>query len=226
MMNEFNPEGKEIRFIDSRYHDLFRIPDGGCVQIQYPNGTVIKPCKFIDEYHTQVGYNVFHICQFAEIMERNGAVYMAEPEIMGEEAAWRVGKDRVLAVQTCEDGYDYTLFDENYNDIDGGQIDNLDMTMLEIRRDILESYNLENRELRVMVYDEVMEQAFRSNSFSDFVKSENYLKNVEMAMEDDYGMLDGVINNGKSSVLEQLKELSASDNPRIPARNHPEKELE
>lgn len=45
-------------------------------------------------------------------------------------------------------------------------------------------------------------------------------------MEDDYGMLDGVINNGKSSVLEQLKELSASDNPRIPARNHPEKELE
>lgn len=173
MMNEFNPEGKEIRFIDSRYHDLFRIPDGGCVQIHYPNETVIKPCKFIDEYHTQIGYNVFHICQFAEIMERNGAVYMAEPEIMGEEAAWRVGKDRVLAVQTCEDGYDYTLFDENYNDIDGGQIDNLDMTMLEIRRDILESYNLGNRELRVMVYDEVMEQAFRSNSFSDFVKSEN-----------------------------------------------------
>ena len=106
------------------------------------------------------------------------------------------------------------------------KIDNLDMTMLEIRRDILESYNLGNRELHVMVYDEVMEQAFRSNSFPDFVKPENYLKNAEMAMEDDYGMLDGVINNGKSSVLEQLKELSASDNPRIPARNHPEKELE
>ena len=25
---------------------------------------------------------------------------------------------------------------------------------------------------------------------------ENYLKNAEMAMEDDYGMIDGVINNG------------------------------
>ena len=49
---------------------------------------------------------------------------------------------------------------------------------------------------------------------------------TEMAMEDDYGMLDGVINNGKSSVLEQLKELSASENPRIPSRNHPERELE
>ena len=32
----------------------------------------------------------------------------------------------------------------------------------------------------------------------NFMKSENYLKNAEMAMEDDYGMIDGIINNGKS----------------------------
>ena len=69
--------------------------------------------------HLQIGNNVFHICQFAEIMERNGARYMAEPEIMGDEAAWKVGRDRILAVQICEDGYDYTLFDEHYNEIDG-----------------------------------------------------------------------------------------------------------
>lgn len=25
MMNEFNPDGKDIRFIDSHYRDLFRI---------------------------------------------------------------------------------------------------------------------------------------------------------------------------------------------------------
>ena len=30
----------------------------------------------------------------------------------------------------------------------------------------------------------------------DFIKPENYLKNAEMAMEDDYGMIDGIINNG------------------------------
>jgi len=160
MTNEFNPDGKDIRFIDSHYKDLFRIPDGGCIQIHYPDETVVKPCKFIDEYHTQIGTNVFHICQFAEIMERNGASYMAEPEIMGDEAAWRVGKDRILAVQTCDDGYDYTLFDENYNEIDGGQVDNPDMTMIEVRTDILESFNLAHRELRAMVYEDVMEQGF------------------------------------------------------------------
>ena len=162
MTNEYNPEDKEIRFIDSHYKDLFHIPDGSCVQIHYPDETVVKPCTFIDEYHTQIGYNVFHICQFAEIMERNGASYMPEPEIMGDEAAWKVGKDRILAVQTCEDGYDYTLLDENYNEIDGGQVDNPELSMLEVRQDILESFGLERRGLRAMFYEEVMEQMFEN----------------------------------------------------------------
>ena len=61
----------------------------------------------------------------------------------------------------------------------------------------------------------------------EFLKPENYLKNAEMAMEDDYGMIDGVINNGKAdrmkdaeghrpSVLDQLK----AEPPQI---NHPER---
>lgn len=158
-MNEYNPEGKDIRFIDSHYHDLFRIPDGGCIQIHYPDETVVKPCKFIDEYHTQIGYNVFHICQFAEVMERNGATYMPEPEIMGLESAWQVGRDKILAVQTYEDGYDYTLYDTNYNELDGGQLDNPDLSMIETRKEILESFKLGNRKLHAMVYEEVQEQA-------------------------------------------------------------------
>lgn len=159
-MNQYNPEGKDIRFIDSHYKDLFRIPDGGHIQIDYGNETVVKPCTFIDEYHTQIGFNVYHICQFAELMERNGNHYQAEPPVMGEEAAWQVGRDHYLAIQTCDDGYDYTLFDENYVEIDGGQVDNPDMTMIEVRQDILESFNLAHRELRAMVYEDVMEQAF------------------------------------------------------------------
>lgn len=103
MMNEFNPDGKDIRFIDSHYRDLFRIPDGGTIQVHYSDDSVvIKPCKFIDEYHTQIGNNVFHICQFAELLERNGSYCQAEPEIMGDEAAWQVGRDQYLAIQTCE----------------------------------------------------------------------------------------------------------------------------
>ena len=160
MMNEFNPDGKDIRFIDSHYRDLFRIPDGGTIQVHYSDDSVvIKPCKFIDEYHTQIGNNVFHICQFAELLERNGSYCQAEPEIMGDEAAWQVGRDQYLAIQTCEDGYDYTLFDKEFHEIDGGQLDNPELSMLEARAEILAGFGLQMRELRVQVYEEVMDTA-------------------------------------------------------------------
>ena len=42
----------------------------------------------------------------------------------------------------------------------------------------------------------------------DFQKSENYLKNAEMAMEDDYGMIDGIINNGPKDQGPPKQELS------------------
>lgn len=39
-----------------------------------------------------------------------------------------------------------------------------------------------------------------------YPRAENYLENAEVLMEDDYGMIDGIINNGpKESVMEKLK---------------------
>jgi antirestriction protein ArdC len=38
-----------------------------------------------------------------------------------------------------------------------------------------------------------------------FLRPENYLKNAEMAMEDDYGMIDGIINNGKNPSVAELE---------------------
>ena len=43
----------------------------------------------------------------------------------------------------------------------------------------------------------------------NFLKPENYLKNAEMAMEDDYGMIDGIINNGPKDPTEQSKNKTA-----------------
>ena len=69
-------DNKEIRFIDSHYNELFRIPDGGKIEITYENGEKhIRECKYIDDYHTKIGNNTFHICQFAETMERTGNTY-------------------------------------------------------------------------------------------------------------------------------------------------------
>lgn len=68
-------KNKEIRFIDSDYNELFRIKDGEYITVTTPNGVTESRCKYIDEYHMQIGYNTFHICEFAEIMERSGSTY-------------------------------------------------------------------------------------------------------------------------------------------------------
>lgn len=50
--------------------------------------------------------------------------------------------------------------------------------------------------------------SFGFKELTDFPLGSEYLKNAEMCMEDDYGMIDGIINNGPRetpSVLEQLK---------------------
>ena len=65
-----------IRFIDSHYKELFRIPDGGKIIIHYSwNEDQVRTCRYIDDYHVEVGDNLYHICEFAERMEQNGHTY-------------------------------------------------------------------------------------------------------------------------------------------------------
>ena len=69
-------ETKDIRFIDSKYNELFRIKDGESITVTFSDGSMSdRQCTYIDDYHTKIGYNVFHICEFAELMERGGSVY-------------------------------------------------------------------------------------------------------------------------------------------------------
>ncbi len=65
-----------IRFIDPHYKELFRIPDGGKIVITEPDGKQRERiCRFVEEYHTEVGSSLYHICEFAEIMQRCGNSY-------------------------------------------------------------------------------------------------------------------------------------------------------
>lgn len=139
----------DIRFIDSQYKERFRIPDGGTILVEYPNAPYrryLAQCHYIDDYHTKVGDNVYHICQFAELLERGGGICRPLPE--------------------------------------------------------------------------------------------NYLKNTEILLEDDYGMIDGVVNNGakepvklpaerrneRPSVMEQLNVLPHREpKPKAPGK-HKEQE--
>ena len=73
--------------------------------------------------------------------------------------------------------------------------------------------------------------SFGFRELQDFLKPENYLKNAEVGVEDDYNMIDGIVNNGRKdepqerpSVLEKLREEqakagpAAADPPELPER--------
>jgi hypothetical protein len=85
----FSPPGSKthpqfIRFVDSGYRELFKIPDGANIRITYPPGdgreTGVRACYYIDDHHFRTDSETFHVAEFAERMEAGGARY--EPEIL------------------------------------------------------------------------------------------------------------------------------------------------
>lgn len=74
---------QKIRFIDSSYNDLFDIPDNSPILVKYSDnrGTKAITCHYLDDYHFYTdNHRTFHICEFAELMEKIGATYMPFPE--------------------------------------------------------------------------------------------------------------------------------------------------
>ena len=54
-----------------------------------------------------------------------------------QEAAYRLESGDYLYIQTSETGYDYTLYDPDYKELDGGQLDNPDLSLAEAGKEIL-----------------------------------------------------------------------------------------
>lgn len=75
-----NDEGsRQIRFIDSGYNTLFYVPDGGNIILTtFNDWNKYLACRYIDDFHAVIGGSTYHICEFAEISERNGSVYAPE----------------------------------------------------------------------------------------------------------------------------------------------------
>ncbi len=61
-----------IRFITPNYQEKFRMADGEKVRITLSDGEQFdKVCRYVDDYHLEVGDLTFHICEFAERMAQN-----------------------------------------------------------------------------------------------------------------------------------------------------------
>lgn len=65
--------------------------------------------------------------------------------------------------------------------------------------------------------------SFGFKPLDHFIQPENYLRNADMAMEDDAGMIDGIINNGRNPALEPAQ--PAQTQPQASAEDRRERAL-
>ena len=70
---------QRIRFVDSAYHEVVTIPDESNIVLTRFDGTAsILPCTYIDDAHAKIGNSVYHMLEFAGIMERAGSINATE----------------------------------------------------------------------------------------------------------------------------------------------------
>ncbi|KSV58171.1 hypothetical protein ASU35_13915 [Acetivibrio ethanolgignens] len=99
--------------------------------------------------------NQKHIEEDVPITEWDNPYFeVKEPEQM----AFSI-KDKFVSIQTCTEGYDYSVFDTDYKLIDGGVYDNPDISIHAALKDILEDFGLSGQDKRISVdYEELMEK--------------------------------------------------------------------
>ena len=149
----------DIRFINSGYEEQFRLPNGGKIEVEYPDRTFSAKCEYIDDYHTYVGSEVYHICQFAEVLERGGGVCRPEPELEAEQAAWKIGWRAYLAVECGAGHWDYHLYDEKFNETKSGELEVVGCSINEVRDMVLAENKLERRSMTPTDHGMLMEKA-------------------------------------------------------------------
>lgn len=99
--------------------------------------------------------NQKHIEENVPITEWDNPYFeVKEPEQM----AFSI-KDKFVCIQTCTEGYDYSVFDADYRLIDGGVYDNPDISIHAALKDVLEDFGLSEQDKRIPVdYEELMEK--------------------------------------------------------------------
>ena len=151
----------DVRFIDPMYNELFRVPDGGVVQMTYPDGHQrSEVVEYLDDYHMKIGSTVQHICEFAERMVRSHAIVEPEPLTQQNCRAWNLEYDYYLTVQAEDGAWNYALYQGDCCLLERGKIDAPELMIEEVRDEILYRGNLPEGK-RSVPQAELLEQLYQ-----------------------------------------------------------------
>ena len=127
-----------------------------------------------------------------------------------QEAAYRLESGEYLYIQTSETGYDYTLYGPDYKELDGGQLDNPDLSLAEAGKEILAIHELPAGTMEPLIGD-------RLDDFLEATEQANAIPQPQA-----WNGIDGLLN-GKPFMPEAspadraaaLIELAEKNAPRL-----------
>ena len=159
----------DVRFIDPQYNELFRVPDGGIVQLTYPDGHQrSEVVEYLDDYHMKIGSSVQHICEFAERMARSRAIVEPEPLTQQDCRAWNLEYNYYLTVQANGGAWEYALYQGDCCLLERGKIDAPELMIEEVRDEILYSHNLRNKDCIPLTQEEFTQKLADRNEIQSY----------------------------------------------------------
>ena len=143
-----------------------------------------------------------------------------------QEAAYLLESGNYLYIQTCETGYDYTLYQPDFADLDGGQLDNLEISIEKARDEILKMHELSGQGLEEILIDDfekMQEEASQEKDVSVQVKyypiNEAAAKRAkEMNSFSDY--TPGSATLEYKSLVDQAAEIAENQKKRVDPSFH------
>ena len=130
------------------------------------------------------GYDAGALEAISEYLQEKGiSVEGLMPELEPDELAYKID-DRYFAIQRTEEGYDYTFYALDYDEIDGGAYDNPDISMRQAMEDILEDEDMSLENAVPVDYEDLMAEVEEAGERQ--MQLAQLLKNCPPSIFEDY----------------------------------------
>ena len=130
------------------------------------------------------GYDAGALEAISEYLQEKGiSVEGLMPELESDELAYKID-DKYFAIQKTEEGYDYTFYALDYDEIDGGVYDNPDISMRQAMEDILEDEDMSLENAVPVDYEDLMAEVEEADERQ--MQLTQLLKNCPPSIFEDY----------------------------------------
>ena len=130
------------------------------------------------------GYDAGALEAISEYLQEKGiSVEELMPELEPDELAYKID-NRYFAIQRTEEGYDYTFYALDYDEIDGGAYDNPDVSMRQAMEDILEDEDMSLENAVPIDYEDLMAEVEEAGERQ--MQLAQLLKNCPPSIFEDY----------------------------------------